>query len=267
MLSLSRAEFEEIRALVHKVSGINLHQGKEELVKARLAKRLRALNINSFSEYLSYIKDKKEELAAMVEALTTNKTNFFREPQHFEFLRSEIIPKLRGKEIRIWSAGCSSGEEPYSIAMLLLDELTSEEIKEVRILATDISERVLAKARSATYQQYELDGVPPQMLQKYFICTNPKPPRTYQLSERVTSLVRIARLNLIDHWPMRCGFDLIFCRNVMIYFDKNTQRELVNRFWEILKPGGYLFVGHSESLAAASHPFKYLRPAVYIKQV
>ena len=266
-LELSAAQFERISLLMYRLCGINLHHGKEELVKARLMKRLRKLGLSSFQHYLRYIERDKsgQELAIMIDALTTNKTSFFREPQHFDYLRRQILPRLMKRRIRVWSAGCSSGEEPFSIAILLREELSGIDRKDVRILGTDISKRMLEVARAAVYEQEALRDVPPQLLLKYFTCVQTKPPRTYRVNDTVSVMVRLARLNLMGEWPMRGPFDVIFCRNVMIYFDKNTRQELIHRFWELLQPGGLLFLGHSESLTALSHQFRYVQPAIYIK--
>lgn len=266
---LSPAQFHKIRQMLYDLCGINLGDGREELVKSRLTKRLRALNLNDFDRYLEYIeKDSSgRELTTMVDSLTTNKTSFFREAQHFEYLRQQILPKRRGagKRIRLWSAGCSSGEEPFSLAILLREAIADTAGWDIRILATDISDRVLAKAREAAYDEDALQDVPPPLLQKYFTALRTAPPRTYRVQDSVRSLVRLAKLNLMGPWPMKGPFDVIFCRNVMIYFDKATQQRLVHRYWEMLAPGGHLFVGHSESLTTSSHEFRYVQPAVYVK--
>ncbi len=278
-LELSKTQFKKITQLVHGLCGINLHSGKEELVKGRLMKRLRALEMDSFEQYIRYIGQDKTglELSIMINALTTNKTNFFREPQHFDFLRQKVLPEIKNhSRMRFWSAGCSSGEEPFSIAMVLREELLDTDLRDVQILGTDISVRMLEKARDAIYEQKVLRDVSPHLLQKYFTpldgrhltgftCVQTGSPRAYQVNNSVRSLVRLARLNLMDRWSMRGPFNVIFCRNVMIYFDKPTQQQLIPRFWKLLEPGGYLFVGHSESLLASSHKFHYVQPAVYVK--
>jgi len=170
-----------------------------------------------------------------------------------------------GKRIRIWSAGCSSGEEPFSIAILLRDRLPDVESRDVKILATDICSEVLDKAKRAVYTEEEVQDLPSFFLRKYFTPVVEDGVKAYKVRDEVRAMVRFARLNLKDEWPMRGPFDIIFCRNVMIYFDQSTRQELVNRFWDMLKPGGYLFIGHSESLASLSHEFKYVQPAVYVK--
>jgi chemotaxis protein methyltransferase CheR len=266
---LHPADFETISQIAYRFSGIRLTSGKEELVRSRLMKRLRALGINSFQAYLRYIKEDRtsRELHTMIDALTTNKTSFFRENQHFEYMRNHILPALkkRGSGLRVWSAGCSSGEEPYSIAMLLSEELQLIDSSSVRILATDISERILTKAKTGEYEKESIKDVHPGYLPKYFNLVNTNPVRTYSVKDNIKKMVRFARLNLMEEWPMKGPFDVIFCRNVMIYFDSETQGRLVRRFHNLLVSGGHLLVGHSESLVANSSGFKYVQPATYVK--
>ena len=266
-IKLKKAQFERISQLVYRLSGINLHYGKVELVKARLTKRLRALGLKSFEAYMEYLErdNSERELAFMIEAMATNKTSFFREPQHFDYLGRKIVPGLMDRRIRIWSAGCSSGEEPYSIAITLNEDIQNLVFWDASILATDLSSPMLACAREGIYDAERLQDVSPLLISKYFTCIQARQARSYRVSEPLRRYVRFARLNLIGEWPMRGPFDVIFCRNVMIYFDKPTRDRLVNRFWEMLKPGGHLFVAHSESLAASSHKFRYVQPAVYVK--
>ena len=266
-IELKKAHFDKISQIVRQSAGINLHPGKEELVKARLGKRLRALGLKSFDAYMRHLKhDHPEgELVAMVEAMTTNKTSFFREPQHFDYLCRQIVPQLKNRKMRIWCAGSSSGEEPYSAAILLNEAIQGIALWDIRILATDLSSRMLAYARKGIYDANRLQDVPPLLISKYFHCIETNPARRYQIIEPLRRKVHFARLNLMGEWPMAGPFDVIFCRNVMIYFDKPTQEQLVNRFWNLLKPGGHLFVGHSESLAGSPHEFRYVQPAIYVK--
>ena len=266
-LKLSSHQFDKISRLVYQVSGIDLHEGKEELVKARLLKRLRHLRLSGFDHYLKYLTNDKSgtEIRAMVDVLTTNKTNFFRESEHLDFLRDEIVPGLSREPIRIWSAGCSSGEEPYSIAIVLSQSIPDIEKRDVRILATDISDRMMERARQGLYDGETLRSVPPQLKHKYFMNTEIAGVRKYRVVSQLQSMVCFAKLNLMEEWPMRGLFDVIFCRNVMIYFDKPTQENLVRRFWSMLREGGYLLVGHSESLTFLAHDYRYLKPAVYQK--
>jgi chemotaxis protein methyltransferase CheR len=267
--SLHPADFEKISQILYEYSGIRLTTGKEELVRSRLMKRLRALGIDSFRNYLRYIKEDRtsQELRVMIDSLTTNKTSFFREKQHFEYMRSQIIPTLKNRAsgVRLWSAGCSSGEEPYSIAMLLLEEWPQIDFSSVRILATDISTRILSKARTGEYEKENLQDVPPSYLSKYFNLGSGNTTKIYRVKDNIKKMVHFARLNLMEEWPMKGPFDVIFCRNVMIYFDGATQARLIQRFRDLLIPGGHLLVGHSESLVANSCGFKYIQPATYIK--
>jgi chemotaxis protein methyltransferase CheR len=268
-LKLSRHQFDKISNLVYQISGIDLHEGKEELVKARLLKRLRHLRISDFDRYMKYMANDKSgvEVGAMVDVLTTNKTHFFRESEHLEFLRDEILPELPDGPVRIWSAGCSSGEEPYSIAIVLCEAIRDIEKRDIRILATDISDRMIEKARQGIYDDETLKTLPPMFKYKYFnhVDTRIIHGHRYKVGSQLQSLVSFAKLNLMEEWPMRGFFNVIFCRNVMIYFDKQTQEKLVKRFWSMLPEGGYLMVGHSESLTFLAHDYRYLKPAVYQK--
>lgn len=285
---LKASQFRRIQEYLHEHTGIHLQDGKQQLVKSRLGKRLRALKLGSFDEYFEFLESDAtgEETIHLVDVLTTNKTSFFREPEHLEFMRRHVLPDLHPHDpVRIWSAGCSTGQEPYTLAMFLCDEWKDLDRRDVRILATDISKQALARARLARYRASELVDVSSGTLERYFI---PQPSgtassgpagrgtpvdgdiedegeETFAVHPRVTGLVRFARLNLMEEWPMKGLFNVIFCRNVMIYFDKATQERLVKRFWEVLQAGGYLFVGHSESLTSVEHPYTYVQPAVYRK--
>jgi chemotaxis protein methyltransferase CheR len=261
---LNDAQFGAIRDLTYRLCGINLHEGKEGLVRTRLAKRVTLLGLESFDAYIAHVSDERNsaELAEMVDALTTNKTSFFRENQHFDFLRREVLPNA-GPRLRIWSAGCSTGEEPYTLAMLLREELAPG--VDARILATDISARVLATARHGVYSATTVQEIPPALLARHFAKQPHHGATAYRASDSLRSMIRFARLNLMAEWPMNGPFEAIFCRNVMIYFDRVTQERLVNRFWELLTPGGHLFVGHSESLTSLNHRFQYVQPALYLR--
>ncbi len=263
---LTEKQFRKVSHLIYRLCGINLKEGKQALVRARLMKRLRALKLPSFDAYLKYVESDSglQEFSFLIDAITTNKTSFFREPEHFNYLRDEILPKLKGRRLRFWTAACSSGEEPFSLGILLWEYLPDIEFKDVKILATDISSRMLEKARLSTYGEEDIRHLPRMLLQKYFTKVQ-ESPRGYQVSSPIRTMVRLARLNLMDSWPMKGPFNLIFCRNVMIYFDKSTQETLINRLWNYLEPGGHLFVGHSEGLSSISHKFRYVRPAIYRK--
>jgi len=261
--ALTGPEFARVCALLYRIAGIKLVPGKEGLVQARLARRLHALDLDHFGAYFDLVErdGSQAELTQMVDLLTTNKTSFFREAYHFDFLRDRVLPGLAGRPARIWSAGCSTGEEPYSLGMLCRDTLGAR--ADVRILATDISTRVLATAKAATYPAESLGDVPDDVRRRHFAPAADG--RGVRVADAVREMVSFARLNLMGDWPMRGPFDAILCRNVMIYFDKPTQERLVNRFYELLPPGGHLFVGHSESLTSLDHGFAYVQPAVYVK--
>ncbi len=265
---LDQIEFDRIRKFVHRMCGINLSLGKEELVKARLIKRLGTLKMTNFEQYLECLERDKsgEEIILMIDALTTNKTSFFREPEHFEFLRREVVRAKHMQRLRLWSAGCSSGEEPYSIAISLMEEIPDARLGDIRILATDVSTRMIDTAREAIYNGDILKDVSPRLLRKYFTCVKSESPCSYRVHDSIRNVVHLARLNLIDQWPMEGPFNAIFCRNVMIYFDKDTRRRLISRFLELLESGGYLFVGHSESLVSTTCGLRYVQPAVYVKE-
>lgn len=263
--------FGRVSDLMYRISGVNLTDGKRELVRARLSKRMRVLGWRSFSQYVDFVEsdDGRAELAQMVDILTTNKTNFFRELPHFNFLREEVLPKFKGvdRPLRIWSAGCSSGEEPYSLAILIREEFGSRGNRDVRILGTDLSRRALARAREGVYDEAQMDGVPPDLRSRHFSRIR-KPeagPFRYQVRPEVRSLVSLASLNLMERWPMKGPFDVIMCRNVMIYFDRKTRERLIQRFSRLLPGGGHLMVGHSESLNGLAHDLSYVQPAVYRK--
>jgi len=256
-----------ISELVRQTTGINLKQNKEALIRARLMKRLRTLGIRRVADYLDWIASDAggNEIDCLIDVMTTNKTSFFREIEHFRFLRDSVLPHLTGARLRFWSAACSSGEEPYTLAMVLCEHLPELQNKDVRILATDISRRMLAKARQAVYPQAVVQEAPLPQYRKYFVPLHDGHSGSVRVSAEAQQLVHLAYLNLMAPWPMRGRFQVIFCRNVMIYFDRPTQQTLIERFWEILETGGYLFVGHSEGLSAITHRFRYIRPAVYRK--
>lgn len=264
---LKPQHFRKISAIVYRTAGINLQQGKEALVRARLMKRLRSLGIGRVEDYLKFLDSEQggQEIPSLIDVMTTNQTSFFRETDHFSFLRDTVLPELALPRLRFWSAACSSGEEPYTLAIILREHLPGVDCRDVRILATDISRRMLDKAAQAVYPKGAVMELPSPQYRKYFMPLRNGQSGMVQVSAEARELVHLAYLNLIEPWPMRGRFQVIFCRNVMIYFDRPTQQELVSRFWDALEEGGYLFVGHSEGLSAINHRFRYLRPAVYLK--
>jgi chemotaxis protein methyltransferase CheR len=273
-IELSDKDFRKISDMVYKHCKINLHAGKKELVRARLAKRLRLGKFNNFPEYLKHVLEDKsgKEFSILIDSLSTNLTSFFRERQHFEFLQDRFLPALMERrrkqnnfKIRVWSAGCSSGEEPYTIAISLLDAINGQGRWDVKILATDISTRMLEKAKAGVYDSERVDPVPAMQKQKYLLSNRMKGRKTFEASKFLKDIVYFRYLNLMEEWPIKGTIDFIFCRNVMIYFDKPTQERLVNRYWNILASGGILFTGHSESLTGIEHRFKYIQPTIYMK--
>ena len=260
-LELASDQFGRISATMRDTAGIRLPPGKETLVKSRLSKRLRALRLGSFEEYLRYLDEDESgsELAEMVDALTTNKTSFFRESAHYDhFVETVLGAPTPPRALRIWSAGCSTGEEPYTLGMLLREHGRKD--GRHRILGTDISGHALAAARRGEYAETLLRDVPDPLRRKHF---EPASDGRSRVVDETRSLVSFARLNLMGDWPMRGPFDVIFCRNVMIYFDREVRERLVARFHGLLRDDGLLYVGHSESLTGLNHPFRYVRPAVY----
>jgi chemotaxis protein methyltransferase CheR len=274
--ALSDKLFQQFSELVYKECGINLHDGKRELLQARLNKRLRATGIGCYREYYDFIQNPNNgsEVVHFLDSISTNLTYFFREPKHFQYLEQISLPALireknqqSSKRIRIWSAGCSTGEEPYSLAMVVSSHLSDLQRWDFRILATDISTRVLAVAVSGVYSEEKMTHVPKNMQQSYF--TRRKGPGGeifYEVGPQLKKIITFRRLNLQENYPFNGPFDYIFCRNVMIYFDKETQQQLIQKMSRYLGPGGCLMVGHSESLTGLSHGLSYVQPSVYRKE-
>lgn len=268
-LTLSAAEFELIRNLARERFGLDLRQGKEELVKARLGRLIRDGRFRSFRSYYDYVVSDRtsEALAGMIDALTTNYTSFCREPAHFEFLVEHLLPSWRDRpRLRIWSAACASGEEPYTLACTLLEHLPSSSLQ-IHILATDISTRALTTAERGIYPAERLRDLPPGWLPKFFLRGHGRFEGQMKVKPEVRRLVEFGRLNLIEPFHHAEPFALIFCRNVMIYFDRPVRQMVVEHVTSWLEPGGYLFVGHAESLAGLKTGLTYVRPAVYRKPV
>jgi chemotaxis protein methyltransferase CheR len=272
--TLGEQEFRLISDLVYQHCGINLHDGKKELVRARLAKRLREGNFPNFSEYIRYVLEDStgREFSILVDSLSTNLTKFFREDQHFEYLRSQLLPRvLAAKQgqhdlrIRGWSAGCSTGEEPYSIAITLLEAVAGRGRWDVKLLATDVSTRVLERAQEGIYEKDRVEPIPLPLRNKYMAHRKERGRDLYEVGEALRSMVLFRYLNLMEDWPVKDPLDFIFCRNVMIYFDKPTQGRLINRYYDLLASGGVLFTGHSESLTGIEHRFRYVQPTIYTK--
>ena len=267
-------DYQFIREIVYSHSRINLGPDKQELVSARLGKRLRATGQATVGEYCDLLRTPAgaDELGNLIDVISTNHTYFFREEGHFEALRDIILPDLvrrrereAGATLRVWSAACSSGEEPYSIALALEEYFTAHPPSWPRqIEASDISTRILEKAKAAIYPEETVSRMGAAMVKAYFQTGYAEQAGLYRLKPSVRSLVRFHQLNLLKGaLPFNEPFQIIFCRNVMIYFDRPTQEELIQRLKSKLTPGGYLMVGHSESLTGINHGLKMIRPATY----
>jgi len=262
--SLSRAEFQQIRRLAYEHFGLDLKEGKQSLIVARLGKALRSKGLRNFEQYCRHVAQDPTgvALAEMADALTTNFTSFLREQAHFDFLRADVLARLApGAPVDIWSAAASSGEEPYSILFTILETLGPG--TQVHILATDISTRALAAAKAGVYQAERVEALPEGWPRRYFLRGNANWKGWYRVKPEFRTRIECRRFNLVSDQPPATRFPAIFCRNVMIYFDKPTQGEVVKRLAAALAPGGYLFVGHSESLAGVEHQLDYVQPAVY----
>ncbi|MEA3227089.1 MAG: protein-glutamate O-methyltransferase [Planctomycetota bacterium] len=271
---LSKRDFRKISDMVYKHCGINLHAGKKELVRARLAKLLRLGNFKTFPEYMKHVMGDKtgKEFSTLIDSLSTNLTSFYRERQHFQYMREKLLPRMmeqRRKEssfrVRGWSAGCSSGEEPYSIAMTLLEAIAGQGRWDAKVLATDISTTILETAQKGVYCKERVAPVPPLERNKYFKTRRQNGEEVFEVSKSLRDIVIFKYLNLLEGWPVKGPLDFIFCRNVIIYFDKPTQQRLISRYWDLLGPGGVLFTGHSESLTGIEHKFDYIQPTIYMK--
>ena len=268
---LTASDFQRISELARERFGLNLPSGKEGLVAARLGKKIREGSFASFADYYRHVVSDStgNSLIELIDALTTNHTFFLRERAHFDFLRQIVTREYQDRPgLRIWSAACSTGEEPYSIAMYLTDvarEIPCRWSSGVRILATDISTRVLTKAQRAVYATERFREIPESWWKNYLLRGQKACEGTYKVKPAIAGLVEFERLNLIEPLPRR-SFEIIFCRNVLTYFNKATQKDIVARLSACLEPGGYLFVGHSEALTGIEHKLDYVRPAVYRNQ-
>ena len=229
--------------------------------------------MDRFKEYYNFLlaDESGDELVHMLDAISTNLTSFFRESKHFDFLEKTALPtvlavkKTRIKQINIWSAGCSSGEEAYTLSICLHEFAEANTDLDIRILATDISTKMLSTAASGVYHKSQIQTIPPLVLRKYFQRGRDRWNDHYRLKPFVRKTIEFKRLNLMEPFPFNNKFQIIFCRNVMIYFDKTVQSKLVNKYYNCLEPGGYLFIGHSESLMGTEHRFKYIQPTIYQK--
>src|SRR5579859_2889220 len=262
-------DFEALRKLVKELTGINLSDQKRELVYGRLARRLRVLHLRSFAEYRNLLAgDGGKEIGEFCNAITTNLTSFFRESHHFDYLRDHVLAPLQAsrsasRRVRIWSSACSTGEEPYSLAMTVLEAIPDLRGWDVKILATDLDSDVLGKAQRGIYGADRVRNMSPQRLQNFFTEQRGRDGPCYEVIPELKSLITFKQLNLMHALPMKGPMDAIFCRNVVIYFDKDTQRELFARIAQLQRPGDLLFLGHSESLFKVSESYTPIGKTVY----
>jgi chemotaxis protein methyltransferase CheR len=274
---MSEKDFRRFRDLIYDQCGINLLPKKKLMLTGRISKRLRELDISSFAEYFDYVtssKGRSEELIRMIDVVTTNKTDFFREPKHFDFLINLALPNIlqsgratSHNRLNIWSAGCSSGEEPYTLAMVLSEFFRATGQGGFSILATDISTRVLNIAQKGIYPERSVAPVSIQLKQKYLMKGKGSRAGLCRIVPELRKCIQFRHLNLIGgrNFELRTKMDIIFCRNVIIYFDRNTQIQLFEKFYHQLNPGGYLFIGHSETLHGINDQFEPVSVAVYRK--
>ena len=256
-MTLSDAQFAELSKFAFSEAGLIISESKRQMIQSRLIRHMREINCENLNTYIGAVKSDRSGKTSndLISVLTTNVSSFFREKHHFDILEEKLLPRIlkkarQGEKVRIWSAGCSSGQEPYSLAMLLLSKVPDIESLNMKILATDIDQRILDKARRAVYSNDEIGSVPAG-LRKRYVEKSPSDTDQYLVSNTVKNLVTLRPLNLLREWPMKRRFDAIFCRNVLIYFDGQTQNSLWPRFNAALDPQGYLFLGHSERIQNA----------------
>lgn len=266
--TISDKDFKKFSELVYDKTGINLSEAKKQLLQSRVNKILRKKNIATYSEYYDLVSKDQEELIHFIDAISTNVTSFFREEKHFQFMADVWAREFLQdpKDVSIWSAACSSGEEPYSIAIQLF-ELFNKSKTELSILASDISTRIIAQAQKAVYSIDKLKNTDLEIVKRYFLKGKNKAEGYVRVKDDIKRIVQFNRINLIENYNMKKEFDIIFCRNVMIYFDNPTRQKIVNRLYHNLKNNGYLFIGHSESLNGIQHSFRFVSPAIYRKVI
>jgi chemotaxis protein methyltransferase CheR len=266
---MSPTDFDKLKEFIYTESGIKITDVKKSMLEGRLQKRLRSLKMRSFSQYCDYLfspQGIENELIHMIDQVTTNKTDFFREPEHFHYLVSKVVPEFaRSKRHAIiWSAGCSSGEEPYTLSMVMKNYIDMGGRISFLILATDISTKVLEKAKLAIYEYERIAPIPSAMQKKYLLRSKDKAKNLYRVVPELRKYVQFRRLNFMDgDFGFREKVDVIFCRNVVIYFDKPTQEKLLNKFCNCLSPDGYIFMGHSETLFGMDVPLVQVAPTIY----
>ena len=274
MITLTAPQFERIAVIARERWGLHLTKVKQPIVATRLESFLRGSAFEGIGAYLDFVESRasEKELLEFFDVLSTNVTSFFRERWHFDYLEREFYGPLArgetkpyGKRIRIWSAACSAGQEPYTLAIHALECLPDASTWDIKILATDLSNSALEEARSGVYGQDKLTGLSREQVNKHFVRGNDSARDEYTIAPHVRRLVTIGQLNLMEDWPFRHGFDVIFCRNVMIYFDADTRRTLLNKFHGVLRPKGVLAIGSSETLHGLDVPFTPVKASVYLR--
>lgn len=268
--SISDEEFNLFRKMIYQEAGINLTDMKRALLQARITRRCRELSINSFRAYYDYLRDNYEsEKFHFINAITTNKTEFFREKRHFEFMNEVVLPEFENsgrRELKIWSSACSTGEEPYTIAITLMEYFKNRKKPDIKILATDIDTNVLETARNGVYRKELLGDVEGDLLKRYFYRGTGDKEGTFKVKESLSELIHFRRLNLMDSsYPMKGTFAVIFCRNVIIYFDKETQKRVFKTMHRYLDEDGYLFLGHSENITSITRDYRIIGSTIYSK--
>ncbi|HUL45779.1 MAG TPA: protein-glutamate O-methyltransferase CheR [Steroidobacteraceae bacterium] len=267
--SFGEEDFAALRELVKTHTGIHLSEQKREMVYGRLSRRLRALGLDSFRAYRALLeRGDSDELVQFCNAITTNLTSFFREAHHFQYLREELLggraaQRAGSRRLRFWSAGCSSGEEPYSLAMTIHEALSDARRWDIKILATDLDTEVLGRGQRGVYEEERVRGLPAQRLERFFQRDGSGAAASYTVTPELRQLITFRELNLMRALPMKGPLDAIFCRNVVIYFDKDTQRELFARIARLQRPGDVLFLGHSESLYRVSDEYTLVGKTIY----
>ena len=263
--TLTDRDLRALAQLVYARAGISLHEGKRALVTARLQKRVRAVGFDNFGDYVRFVETDAtgDEVVALLDAISTNHTSFYREPQHFALLAATVAPGVGPAGLDVWSAACSSGEEPYTIAMTMADALGADPAGSARIFASDLSTKVLQTARSGVYKLDRLEGLSRDVLKRHFEKGMGAQAGLARVQPHLQAAVTFERLNLIEIGDLGRRFDVIFCRNVMIYFDKPVQQKVVSMLERHLKAGGWLFISHSESLNGIEHDLQWVAPAVY----
>jgi chemotaxis protein methyltransferase CheR len=265
---LTDADFSKLSKFIYSQYGIKMPPEKKIMLQSRLQKRLRALTIYSFKEYIEYVfsSNNNEEIIHMMDVVSTNKTDFYREPAHFDFLRSNILPKLydNRKSLKVWSAGCSSGPEVYTLAIEFSEFANTHQGFDFSILGTDISTLMLKKAYAAIYPEEMVEIIPLELKKKYLLKSKDRTKKLVRVNENLRRKVKFQRLNFMDEqYGISEQFDIIFCRNVLIYFDRETQEKVINKLCNHLKMDGYFFLGHSESITNINVPLKQVKPTVY----